>query len=113
VGGTASWSTWQSVVLASAREWFFDVTGSASPRFYRTVQSLGPGSGPALELHLVPTITLTGAVGSQIQVDYLKQSGSTNAWTEVATVALTNASQFYFDTSAIGQPPRFYRLIPK
>jgi hypothetical protein len=28
-------------------------------------------------------------------------------------VTLTNTAQFYFDTSAIHQPPRLWRLIPQ
>ena len=113
MGSSAPWSKWQSVVLASAPECYFDTSGSAPQRYYRTVQNPGPGPGPILELHLVPTITLSGTVSSQIEIDYLKPSGSTNAWVEATTVTLTNNPQFYFDTSAIGQPPRFYRLLTK
>jgi len=113
LGSAVSWSTWQHVVLDSTPQWLFDVSESVSQRFYRSVQTPGAGPGPSLELHLVPAIMLTGTVGRQIEVDYLQQSGSTNAWVAVATVGLTNASQYFFDTAAIGQPPRLYRLLPK
>ncbi len=36
----------------------------------------------------------------------------TGCWFALNAVTLTNTSQLYFDTSAIGQPPRLYRLVP-
>jgi hypothetical protein len=29
-----------------------------------------------------------------------------------ATMTLTNTTQFYFDVSSLGQPPRLYRIVP-
>jgi hypothetical protein len=55
---------------------------------------------------------LTGNVGDTLQVDYINQFGPTNAWVTLDTVTLTNTSQLYFDVSAIGQPPRLYRMAP-
>jgi len=46
---------------------------------------------------------LTDAVGGSVQLNYVNPSApSTPA--VLATVLLTNSPQFYFDTSAIGQP---------
>ena len=60
---------------------------------------------------MVPALTLTGAVGSSVRVDYINQFGPTDAWVPLDTVTLTNPSQLYFDVSAPGQPPRLYRLV--
>ena len=61
---------------------------------------------------MVPAITLTGAIGSSVRIDYINQFGPIDAWvTNLATVTLTNTSQLYFDTSAIGQPVRLYRTV--
>jgi len=67
---------------------------------------------PTPELHLVPAITLSGSVGSQVRVDGINQFGPTDAWFTVDTVTLTNTSQLYFDVSVVGQPNRLYRLVP-
>jgi len=113
IGSLATWSTGQSLVLTNARQWCFDLSNFGSQRFYSTVQSSTYGPGPTLEIHMVPAITLTGGIGSQIELEYINQFGSTNVWVPIATVLLTNSSQLYFDTSAIGQPPRFYRAVPQ
>ncbi len=113
IGSSASWSTLQNLVLTTNRNWWFDLSGSSTQRFYRTLHSSATGSDPILELHMVPAITLTGAIGSHIQIDYVNQFGPTNAWVSLTTVLLTNSPQLYFDTSAINQPPRIYSLIPQ
>jgi hypothetical protein len=58
----------------------------------------------------VPALTLVGAIGSSIRLDYISQFGPTDAWVTLATVPLTNTSQLYFDTSAIGLAPRLWRI---
>jgi hypothetical protein len=80
--------------------------------FYRTwtTDPLNPPS--PLVLHMVPAITLTGAVGNSVRLDAINQVGPTDAWVTLATVTLTNTSQLYFDTSSIGQPRRLYRIVP-
>jgi hypothetical protein len=45
-------------------------------------------------------------------LDCINQYGPTNAWMTLDTVTLTNTSQLYFDTSAVGRPPRLYRIVP-
>ena len=57
-------------------------------------------------------VTLTGAVGKAVRVDYINQFGPTDAWVTLDTVILTNTTQLYFDVSAIGQPPRLWRIVP-
>jgi hypothetical protein len=67
---------------------------------------------PSLELHIVPAITLTGNIGDSLRFDYINQFGPTDAWVTLDTITLTNTSQLYFDVSAIGQPPRLWRIVP-
>jgi hypothetical protein len=66
----------------------------------------------ANEIKLIPALTLIGDVGSQVRVDGINRYGPTDAWYAVATVMLTNTSQFYYDVSVVGQPQRLYRLVP-
>jgi hypothetical protein len=66
---------------------------------------------PALEVHMVPGITLNGGVGLTYRLEFINAAGPTNAWEVLATLLITNQPQYYFDLSAIGQPRRFYRLV--
>lgn len=81
-------------------------------RFYRTWQTGFGGVPPTPALGLVPALTLTGAVGSSVRLDYINQFGPTDAWLTIETVTLTNTSQLFFDTSAISQAPRLWRVVP-
>ena len=104
------WRPLSTVILATNSEFYFDLSTSrplAGQRYYR---ASSPGTAPGLNLHLVPAITLTGAFGNPVRLDYINQFGPTDAWVTLATVTLTNTSQLYFDTTAIDQPPRLYRL---
>ena len=57
-------------------------------------------------------IKLAGDVGSSWRIDYVNDLGPTNNWTTLAIVTLTNTSQVYFDTTALGQVHRFYSVVP-
>jgi hypothetical protein len=99
--------------LVSTSQFYFDVTVPLPPqRFYRTSASSNLSPPSALDLHLVPAITVTGNMGNSVQVDGINRYGPTDAWVTLDTVTLTNTSQLYFDTSAPGQPERLYRLVP-
>ena len=65
-----------------------------------------------MSLNFVPAITLTGNAGDSVRLDYINQTGPTDAWVTLDTVTLTNTSQLYFDVSMLGQPARFYRIVP-
>ena len=108
-----NWTTLGSLSLTSPPQYYFDLTLPLPPqRFYRAWQT-GPASvAPSLDLHLVPALTLTGAIGSSVRVDYINRVGPINAWITLDTVTLTNTSQLYLDVSAWGQPQRLYRLVP-
>lgn len=107
-----NWVPLDSVLLTNPLQRYVDASSVlASRRFYRGWQTNGPPS--ILGLNMVPAITLNGAIGSSLRVDYINKYGPVGAWmTNLATVTLTNTSQLYFDVSAIGQPQRLYRLVP-
>ena len=112
LGPSPAWVTLDSVMFTNTPQWYFDVSMPLPPqRFYRAWQTGGPSVIPALNLKMVPALTLTGPVGSSVRVDYINQFGPIDAWVPLDTVTLTNTSQLYFDASAPGQPPRLYRLV--
>jgi hypothetical protein len=113
LGPSANWATLDNVALISTPQWYFDLSTPLPPqRFYRAWQP-GPSSvPPVLGIHVAPALTLTGAVGKAVRVDYINQFGPTDAWVTLTTVTLTNTSQLYFDLSAIGQPPQLWRVMP-
>jgi hypothetical protein len=111
LGPAADWSGLDTIELTNTSQWYFDLFTTQSPqRFYRTYQP-GPSEAPSMSCHMVPAITLTGAIGSSVRLDAVNQFGPTDAWAPVATVTLTNSSQVYFDVSAVGQPPRLWRVV--
>ncbi len=112
LGPASQWTTLATLPLGQASQWYFDLsTPLPAQRFFRAWQS-GQFVPPTLDLHFVPAITMTGAIGSSLRVDYINQFGPVDAWANLATLTLTNQSQLYFDTSAIGQPPRLWRVVP-
>jgi hypothetical protein len=107
-----NWNPLGSVSLTSTSQYYFDLTLPLPPqRYYQAWQTGTPVVIPSLDLHLVPAITLTGNLGNSVRLDCINQFGPTDAWVTLDTVTLTNTSQLYFDTSALGQPQRLYRLV--
>jgi hypothetical protein len=108
-----AWALLESVNLTNSPQWFFDLSAALPAQgFYRAWQTGSPTVTPDLKLDLVPAISLTRPVGSSVRIDYINQFGPIDAWQSLATVALTNSSQLYFDTSTIGRPSRLYRVVP-
>ncbi|HEY5913455.1 MAG TPA: choice-of-anchor tandem repeat GloVer-containing protein [Verrucomicrobiae bacterium] len=104
------WSSLADVSLGSESQFCFDLSQPLpGQRFYRVSQTNTPQ--PALDLTFATAIRLTGAIGSSVRVDYINQLGPIDAWVTLATVILTNTSEFYFDTATTGQPPRLYRVV--
>jgi hypothetical protein len=66
---------------------------------------------PGLDIRMIPGILISGTVGKSYRIDFINAVGSTNGWTTLSTVTLTNSPEYYFDVSALGQPSRIYRLI--
>jgi hypothetical protein len=109
-----NWLPLGVVNLTNPPQYWFDLTTPLPlQRFYRAWQIGTPSVLPSLDLHLVPAITLTGSVGNQLRLDCINQFGPTDAWVTLDTVTLTNTTQLYFDTSAVGQPARLYRIVPE
>jgi len=107
------WLPLATVSLASPTQFYFDLSAPLPPqRFYRAWQAGAPSVIPALDIHIIPAITLTGSVGNSVRVDGINAVGPIDAWFTLDSVTLTNISQLYFDVSVISQPPRLYRLVP-
>lgn len=66
---------------------------------------------PSLNIYMVPGISINATVGTTNELQYEDVFGPTNAWLNLTNVVITNNPQWYFDTSAIGQPQRFYQLV--
>jgi len=112
LGADSNWIRLATLKLTNGTQFFFDLTEPTSKRFYRVSQSV-LGRAPQLaNISLVPTLTLAGAVSSKVRVEYMNQWGPAKAWVSLRTVTLTNTSQLFFDTTAVGQPPRFWRVVP-
>jgi uncharacterized repeat protein (TIGR03803 family) len=109
-----NWLPLDVVNLTNPPQYWFDLTKPLpSQRFYRAWQAGTPTVAPSLSLPgMVPAITLTGSIGNSLRLDCINQIGPTDTWETLDTVTLTNTSQLYFDTSAVGQPARLYRIVP-
>jgi len=109
-----TWLPLDTVTLASTPQYWFDASEPLpAQRYYRAWQAGAPGILPSLcVLGLVPEITLTGNIGDSVRVDCINRFGPIDAWVTLDTVSLTDTSQLYLDTSALGQPERLYRLVP-
>jgi hypothetical protein len=57
----------------------------------------------------VPGVNLTGEAGGFLNLAYRDNLGPAGNWETMATLPVSNASQFYFDLSAPLPPQRFYR----
>ena len=113
LSATPNWLPLDTVTLASTSQYYFDVSEPLPPqRYYRAWQTGTLGVIPALDLHFVPAITVTGNIGGSVRLDCINRFGPIDAWVTLDTATLTNTSQLYFDTSAPGQPERLYRLVP-
>jgi hypothetical protein len=62
-----------------------------------------------VERRPVPAVNLMAQPGSSLGLDYCDAPGSPADWKTMATMTLSNTSQFYFDVSEPLPPQRFYR----
>jgi uncharacterized repeat protein (TIGR03803 family) len=105
------WFSLSNMTLGGGTQPCFDLSQPLPAlRFYRAWQTNPPPL--ALEATMATAISVTGAIGNSVRIDYINAIGPTNAWVTLTTVTLTNTSQLYFDTSAPGQQKRLYRLVP-
>ena len=113
IGASATWTPLDRVVLDHPPQWWFDLSPVTQPgRFYRASHVVTAHVIPALDLHLIPALTVTGTPGASVLVEGINAFGPTHAWFPLDIVTLTNTSQNYFDVTAPGQPLRLYRLVP-
>jgi hypothetical protein len=111
VAAAPPWCSLTNVTLNSEPQLCFDLCQPLpAQRFYRAWQTNGPQ--PVLDMSQATEISLAGALGGKVRIDYINQFGPTDAWSTLDTVRLTNTSQLYFDVSAWRQPQRLYRLVP-
>lgn len=112
-GPGAYWQELDAVMLTASPQFYPDLTDPLPPyRFYRAWQTNVPSTQPELQMSFATELTLTGAMGSNLRVDYINQFGPTDAWITLDTITLTNTTQAYFDFTMFRQPARLYRLVP-
>jgi hypothetical protein len=58
---------------------------------------------------LVPGVNLMAQAGNLLGLDYKNNLGPAASWETMATMTLSNSSQYYFDLSEPLPPQRFYR----
>jgi hypothetical protein len=66
---------------------------------------------PVLQMSLAAQLTLTGAIGHDVRIDYINRFGPIDAWVNLDFAALTNNPQPYFDFTMFRRPARLYRLV--
>jgi hypothetical protein len=88
--------------------WGSPVTPEVVPGTFFT--RIAGGGSHTLGLKQDGTIVSWG--NESLRLDGINQYGPTGAWFTIDTVALSSASQLYFDVSSIGQPRRLYRVVP-
>ena len=112
LGAVGNWTLLDSINFTNSPQRYFDLSELSLQQFYRVWQLDPATPAPSLQLEVVPAITLTGSVGQMIRVDGINAVGPIDAWTTLDIVTLTASTQQYYDISAVGQPPRLYRLVP-
>lgn len=107
----ADWLPLETIRVSEVPQWYFDLSTPLTPqRFYRAYQEAYGGT-VSLRAYSTPAVSLSGGIGTSVRLDYINQFGPVDAWHVLITVALTNNSQLYFDTSAVDQPARLYRVV--
>jgi len=106
------WLDFAAVPLVTNQQFCPDLSMPLpSQRFFRSWQDMAAGP-TVLQMSLATELTLTGAIGGRVRVDYINQIGPTDAWVTLNTVTLTNTTQSYVDFTSYQQPARLYRLVP-
>ncbi len=99
------------VTLNRSSQYYIDPIDPWPPsRFYRA-QVVASKAPTVLRMLIPMKLTLSGAIGSQAQIDCISPIGPTDAWNFLASVTLTNPVQPYYDFDACGKPPRLYRVL--
>jgi uncharacterized repeat protein (TIGR03803 family) len=113
LAGATPWQPLDVVTLTNVPQLYLDLSDPVpSQRFYRAWQTNGPSASPTINVSMATEITLAGAPGDKLRIDYINQFGPTDAWVTLDTVTLTNTAQLYFDLTMWRQPTRLYRVVP-
>jgi hypothetical protein len=64
----------------------------------------------AVQRRTVPAISVTGATGSSLNVEYSDSPASPSNWLALGTMTLTLPPQYWFDVSTLLPRQRFYRV---
>ncbi|GEM_PF-5956717 len=64
----------------------------------------------SMTLYMTPTIVVRGTAGSY-RIDWVSSLDESTNWSELTILKVESEPAFYFDTSAIGEPKRFYRTV--
>ena len=79
------------------------------------VLAVGPRASaqtpPGLDLQLYAGLTITGAVGTVYQVQYVTDLAQTNAWRCLTFLQLPSTNYLWFDPTALATVRRFYRAL--
>jgi hypothetical protein len=107
-----SWTDLATLTLTNNPVWWFDPTPALPTQRYYRARHLGVAKAPAvLRPHLLPTISISGSVGTRLFLEYINQFGPTDTWTRLVDLQISASPLVYFDTNSIGQPPRIYRVL--
>jgi hypothetical protein len=61
---------------------------------------------------LLPTITFNGTVGMSYSIQYTTNLSTSN-WTVLTNIVLQTTNYVFPDTNSVGEPYRFYRVVPQ
>src|SRR5260221_13729665 len=64
-----------------------------------------------LNAQIYAGLTITGAVGTRFEVQYVNDLAQTNNWLHLTNITLPSNPYLYFDPTSAGSPRRFYRAV--
>ena len=70
-----------------------------------------PATPVTLTIGRLPSLTITGEIGRQCQIEYTSEVSDANSWQPLATISLSTNPYLWVDVTATNAPKRFYRAI--
>jgi hypothetical protein len=61
---------------------------------------------------MMPSLVINGQVGQTYRVDYVTHLQANQQWQTLTNITLTTTPFLLLDPSGLGQPKRFYRVVP-
>ena len=111
-GGGGSGATATAILSNASVARIVVLTAGAGYTNAPTVAIDPPVVQATLSLDMLARVTVQGQVGQSYTVQYTDTLSQTNSWQSLATVTLTNSTQYVIDVSSAGKPNRYYRAIP-